>query len=86
MSRACCVALPREPWVCLQFVIVVFPDPTHFIFLGPIYSHCLIRLNIASEYNVFRFTSFLKINTLLKIFKGTLCFFAIDHNTHALIV
>ena len=21
------------PWVCLQFVIVVFPDPTHLIFL-----------------------------------------------------
>ena len=74
MSRACCVALPRESWVCLQFVIVVFPDPTHFIFLGHIYSHCLIRLNIASEYSVFRFISFPKINTLFKIFKGTLCF------------
>ena len=23
------------PWVCLQFVIVVFPDHTHFIFLKP---------------------------------------------------
>ena len=20
------------PWVCLQFVIVVFPDPTHLLF------------------------------------------------------
>ena len=23
-----------EPWVCLQFVIVVFPDHTHLLFLG----------------------------------------------------
>ena len=22
----------REPWVCLQFVIVVFPDYTHLLF------------------------------------------------------
>ena len=22
------------PWVCLQFVIVVFPDHTHLLFLG----------------------------------------------------
>ena len=22
------------PWVCLQFVIVVFPDPTHLLFLS----------------------------------------------------
>ena len=26
------------PWVCLQFVIVVFPDDTHLLFLRCIYS------------------------------------------------
>ena len=25
------------PWVCLQFVIVVFPDHTHLLFLGSEY-------------------------------------------------
>ena len=31
MSHDCCVALPpRGAWVCLQFVIVVFPDHTHY--------------------------------------------------------
>ena len=32
------------PWVCLQFVIVVFPDRTHLLFLlrrGPIISFVL---------------------------------------------
>ena len=33
MSRDCCVALLRAAWVCLQFVIVVFPDHTHLLFL-----------------------------------------------------
>ena len=23
------------PWACLRFVIVVFPDHTHLLFLGP---------------------------------------------------
>ena len=64
MSRDCRVALLRGSWVYLQFVVVVFPDHTHLKVLGPIYSHCLIRLNIASEYNVFRFNSFPKINIL----------------------
>ena len=32
VSRDCCVALPRGAmvWVCLQFVIVVFPNHTHY--------------------------------------------------------
>ena len=25
------------PWVCLQFVSVVFPDHTHYFFIEPIY-------------------------------------------------
>ena len=39
VSRDCCVALPR---VCLQFVIVVFPDQTHFLF----YSNLSLQRNI----------------------------------------
>ena len=33
MSRDCCVALPRGAMDCLQFVIVVFPDHTHLLYL-----------------------------------------------------
>ena len=33
VSHDCCVALPRVSWVCLQFVIVVFPDHTHLLFM-----------------------------------------------------
>ena len=32
MSRDGCVALPRGVRVCLQFVIVVFPDNTRLLF------------------------------------------------------
>ena len=34
MSRGGWAALPRGGTGCLRFVIVVFPDHTHFIFLG----------------------------------------------------
>ena len=27
------------PWGCLQFVIVVFPDHTHLLFLGHVCNH-----------------------------------------------
>ena len=27
------------PWVCLQFVMVIFPDHTHLLFLGDIYAN-----------------------------------------------
>ena len=30
VSIGCCVALPRDATGCLQFVIVVFPDHTHY--------------------------------------------------------
>ena len=33
VSRECCVALPRVPWVCLQLVVEVFLDHTHLFFL-----------------------------------------------------
>ena len=33
------------PWVCLQFVIVVFPDHTHLIVLGREYPLYIIYMN-----------------------------------------
>ena len=33
------------PWVCLQFVIVVFPDLTHLLFLGSEYPLYLLYMN-----------------------------------------
>ena len=33
LSRDWCVALPHDAMGWLQFVIVVFPDHTHFLFL-----------------------------------------------------
>ena len=36
VSRDYCVALPRGAWGCLRFVIVVFPDHTHYFLLGRI--------------------------------------------------
>ena len=37
MFRDGCVALPRVPWVCVWFVIVVFPDRTHLLFFTASY-------------------------------------------------
>ena len=33
MSGDCCVALPQDGTVRLQFVIVLFPDHTHYILI-----------------------------------------------------
>ena len=33
------------PWVCLLFVIVVFPDHTHLLFLGSEYPLYLLYIN-----------------------------------------
>ena len=33
------------PWVCLLFVIVVFPDHTHLLFLGSDYPLYLLYMN-----------------------------------------
>ena len=33
------------PWVCLQFVIVAFPDHTHLIVLGSEYPLYIIYMN-----------------------------------------
>ena len=39
LSSWCLVMVERlfllVPWGCLRFVIVVFPDHTHLLFLGP---------------------------------------------------
>ena len=32
------------PWVCLQFVIVVFPDHTHLLFFSESILQCLTSL------------------------------------------
>ena len=52
------------PWVCLQFVIVVFPDHTHLLFLvliplygtgascEPVQRHRLTRVKVGSIYKV----------------------------------
>ena len=34
------------PWVCLKFVIVVFPDNTHLLFLAPNYIRKIIPLDV----------------------------------------
>ena len=31
LSRDCCRLFLAVPWICLQFVLVVFPDHTHFL-------------------------------------------------------
>ena len=35
----------KVPWVCLLFVIVVFPDHTHLLFLGSEYPLYLLYMN-----------------------------------------
>ena len=34
VSHNCCVALPHDAMGCVQFVIVLFPDHTHLLFLS----------------------------------------------------
>ena len=51
MSRECCLALPHGPRVCLQFVIVVFPDQSHLLFFRPGYVQTsLLSYNYKLEY------------------------------------
>ena len=53
VSRVCCVALPCEPWGCLQFVIVVFPDHTHLLLLQTVASDLgLCYLSMTHKKNV----------------------------------
>ena len=51
LSSWCLVMVERlflaVPWGCLQFVIVVFPDHTHLLFLKVNFSHvCIIYIKI----------------------------------------
>ena len=39
------------PWVCLQFVIVVFPDHTHLIFLLHVSGYSVLSVFILSTVN-----------------------------------
>ena len=48
MSRKCCVALPRDSTGYLQFVILVFPDRTHYFFEALILMEILHELYVNS--------------------------------------
>ena len=56
LSSWCLVMVERlfltVPLGCLQFVIVVFPDHTHLLFLNflSVYTHALDRCFVRSEY------------------------------------
>ena len=39
MSRVVVLLFLSVPWGCLQFVIVIFPDYTHLLFLGVIHTN-----------------------------------------------
>ena len=43
------------PWGCLQFVIVVFPDDTHLLFLEYFYGHFINVNNVTNGNNDFHF-------------------------------
>ena len=67
VSRDCCVALPHDATgFFLQFVIVLFPDHTHLLFLsilmGLSYCHCFHRLDIFGVNKKLDFSSFQNIN------------------------
>ena len=50
---SCCLVIVvwlflAKPWVCLQFVIVVFPDYTHLLFLSLFILVCLVKNSLQS--------------------------------------
>ena len=53
LSSWCLVMVERlflaVPWGCLQFVIVVFPDHTHLLFLAAIWHRCLSTIDVSSS-------------------------------------
>ena len=62
------------PWVCLQFVIVVFPDYTHLLFLELIeyltskaHSRCLDRAFAVFTHNVGTQTQVSKLPMFVKL-------------------
>ena len=71
LSSWCLVMVERlllaVPWGCLRFVIVVFPDHTHFLFLADIkdWYTFLAKLNFGAGKNtLFAMTSSLRSNIL----------------------
>ena len=51
---SCCLVIgvwlfPTVPWVCLQFVIVVFPDHTHLLFIDVLATNIIIAAFIAQK-------------------------------------
>ena len=50
LSSWCLVMVERlflaVPWGCLQFVIVVFPDHTHLLFLSVLSGSCMVEIDI----------------------------------------
>ena len=71
MSRDCYVALPRG--VCLQFVIVVFPDHIHLLFLTHMYTVNSRQMFIlTSQYYVeagSEITPYIKIDKPLVVYR-----------------
>ena len=53
LSILCLVMVERlfltVPWGCLRFVIVVFPDNTHLLFLAAIWHRCLSAIDVSSS-------------------------------------
>ena len=49
MSYDCHVALPHDAKVCLQFVIVVFHDHTHLLFLTTLLGKGLEKVKITQK-------------------------------------
>ena len=65
------------PWVCLQFVIVVFPDHTHLLFLTPGARHILLLVNKLSaifrfHYTVMQFSIYFNVRNTQVISTGQL--------------
>ena len=55
MSRDCCVAVwlfLTVPWICLKFVIVVFPDHTHLLFFVVFAGGSCVALRVKRLYCV----------------------------------
>ena len=57
MSRECCVALPHDDTVCLQFVIEVFSDHTHYFRLKDDYSTAAtLNIDVVTSHDITLYT------------------------------
>ena len=65
------------PWGCLQFVVVVFPDHTHLLFLL-----CRFLLNLGNQYNVETLSWYsLALTPLINLSKETNCMIYLTNST-----